>query len=402
MGITIYLNQYVDQYGQSVIMCRYSYKGQKYIFSTNMKILRSQWDKRKRRVKRSAKTRYATKINNSLDEIVTKAKNIIDYITYQDGKEPTKQAFKDRWEADSIDSPFWHSFSKFYEAKKLERISESTLSNYRGLKRRLELAEKKFGHLNFALMKQEFLDKYIQMVSNMHNPRTGKSYSLDTINTDISNLTSFLNYSFDREWHNKDGFKRWSRPKFITNREKRVKNLSMEELFKIEVLRLSGDLEIARDIFRFMCFSGLRPGEYQSITHENVSGIVLNYVKKKQRTDGAKSWNKIEMNPEMKQFFDKYPALPKPSNDMTNRRLKIIAKMAGIEKPISSSWARHTFINIGNQAGISMAIISPTVGHSDKRVTETNYNKTVPIQEGAKMLSDRIAENREAFIKKLG
>lgn len=54
-----------------------------------------------------------------------------------------------------------------------------------------------------------------------------------------------------------------------------------------------------------------------------------------------------------------------------NRKLKIIAKLAGVDKEISSYTFRHSFATILKKTGTSTDIISELMGHSDVRVTMT-------------------------------
>lgn len=59
-----------------------------------------------------------------------------------------------------------------------------------------------------------------------------------------------------------------------------------------------------------------------------------------------------------------------------NRYLKIIAATAGIDKPISSHWARHTGATLLlNDGSVPIKIISRILGHSTTRETEKIYAK---------------------------
>jgi len=52
----------------------------------------------------------------------------------------------------------------------------------------------------------------------------------------------------------------------------------------------------------------------------------------------------------------------------------VVAQAAGIDKPLSSHWARHTGATILlNQGGFDMKIISKICGHSSTRITEKVY-----------------------------
>lgn len=68
-------------------------------------------------------------------------------------------------------------------------------------------------------------------------------------------------------------------------------------------------------------------------------------------------------------------ALPIISNVKYNEYLKVVAQAAGIDKPISTHWARHTGATLLLNEGIDMRIVSKICGHSSTRITEMIYAK---------------------------
>jgi len=62
-----------------------------------------------------------------------------------------------------------------------------------------------------------------------------------------------------------------------------------------------------------------------------------------------------------------------------NRNLKVIGKVAGIERPISNKIARHTNIQMWIRMGAERPIVSKMVGHSVESTTENYYR--IQIQE---------------------
>jgi len=54
----------------------------------------------------------------------------------------------------------------------------------------------------------------------------------------------------------------------------------------------------------------------------------------------------------------------------------VVAQTAGIDKPVSSHWARHTGATLLlNQGGLDMKIVAKICGHSSTRITEKVYAK---------------------------
>ena len=58
-----------------------------------------------------------------------------------------------------------------------------------------------------------------------------------------------------------------------------------------------------------------------------------------------------------------------------NQYLKVIAQAAGIDKPVSTHYARHTGATLLLNEGIDMRIISKICGHSSTKITEQVYAK---------------------------
>lgn len=75
--------------------------------------------------------------------------------------------------------------------------------------------------------------------------------------------------------------------------------------------------------------------------------------------------------------------LPIISNVKYNEYLKVCAQKAGIDKPITSHWARHTGATILLNDGIDMEIVAKVLGHSSTRITRSVY---------AKLLDDTIVK----------
>ena len=68
--------------------------------------------------------------------------------------------------------------------------------------------------------------------------------------------------------------------------------------------------------------------------------------------------------------------LPIISNVKYNEYLKVVALMGGIDKPVSSHWARHTGATLLlNDGGLPMEVVSKVLGHSSTKITRQVYAK---------------------------
>ena len=77
----------------------------------------------------------------------------------------------------------------------------------------------------------------------------------------------------------------------------------------------------------------------------------------------------------LKKYNNKLPII---SNVKHNEYLKVVAQAAGIDKPLSSHWARHTGATLLlNDGGVDMKIIARICGHSSTKITEKVYAPVV-------------------------
>ena len=70
--------------------------------------------------------------------------------------------------------------------------------------------------------------------------------------------------------------------------------------------------------------------------------------------------------------------LPIISNVKYNKYLKEVADVAGIDKKISTHWARHTGATLLLNAGVRIDVVAKVCGHSNTKMTEKIYAKMMP------------------------
>ena len=69
-----------------------------------------------------------------------------------------------------------------------------------------------------------------------------------------------------------------------------------------------------------------------------------------------------------------------------NQYLKVVAQTAGVDKPITTHWARHTGATMLLNAGVDMETVAKILGHSSTRITRSTY---------AKLLDDTVGREME-------
>lgn len=184
-------------------------------------------------------------------------------------------------------------------------------------------------------------------------------------------LNSFINDAMD-EGHIRRNPYRWvhiDKDKSSTLH----KYLTLEELHMIEAVALpTASLERVRDLFIFQA--------YTCMAYTDLCDFDAAQVK-----DGMYKGNRGKTGQEFiflllepaKKILQKYNNhLPIISNERYNDYLKTVAQYAGIDKPITSHWARHTGATVLlNEGNVDMEVVAKILGHSSTRQTRETYAK---------------------------
>ncbi|WP_449435065.1 site-specific integrase [Pedobacter steynii] len=172
--------------------------------------------------------------------------------------------------------------------------------------------------------------------------------------------------------------------------------LTEDELTKIsEKHFLTERLSQVRDVFIFCCFTGLAYSDIEKLSLSNIKTgvdgkkwVCINRTKTGTRSAIPLLLPAIEV---LERYSDhlycviKDRALPVSSNQKMNEYLKEIATVCGIDKPLSSHIARHTFattVTLVN--GVPMESVSKMLGHTNIRTTQI-YAKVLDIKVSADM-----------------
>ena len=136
-------------------------------------------------------------------------------------------------------------------------------------------------------------------------------------------------------------------------------------------------LEKIRDIFIFCTFTGLAYTDVRHLTSENIQTSVDGNLWIKGRRKKTDTEYNIPLLNIPKAILEKYKGktsgemiLPVISIEKYNKALKIVAKLCGIEKNMSSHLARHTFATYTLTKGVSIESVSKMLGHTKITTTQ--------------------------------
>lgn len=165
------------------------------------------------------------------------------------------------------------------------------------------------------------------------------------------------------------------------------KCLTPEEFQKLRNVKMPTErLERIRDLFVFQTYTCLAYHDLALFSQKKYKDMELLDV-----LMGKRGKTNIEyivpLLAPAKEILSKYNGLPAPltikkkgsSNILTNQKyndaIKEVAAAAGIDKPVTTHWARHTGATLLLNAGAPIEVVSKVCGHSSIKMTEKIYAK---------------------------
>lgn len=172
------------------------------------------------------------------------------------------------------------------------------------------------------------------------------------------------------------------------------KYLSPEEFRRIAAVDPpTRELERVRDVFIFQtytCLSYVDLAAFDAGKFKEVNGRKV-YVGRRGKT--KQEFTFLLLRP-AERILEKYGGvLPLSSNAKYNDNLKVLAMMAGVRKPVSSHWARHTGATLLlNEGGMDMEVVAKVLGHSSTKITRQVYAKLLDetVVEAMSKMDDRL------------
>lgn len=210
----------------------------------------------------------------------------------------------------------------------------------------------------------------------------------NTVKKRLGSLKWFLTWAYKNHYLKDNTFEDFDPSLKLT--DKRVIFLSWEELMRVWEWEPSKPyLGRVRDVFCFCAFTSLRFSDAQALRWCDVTDDCI-YVTTVKTVDpiviDLNKWSKAVLDKYRGKDLGDYRVLPKVSNQVCNRALKIIMKEVGLKEPIRETFykagkrvdqispkyeligthsARRTFICNAIMMGIPPTVVMKWTGHSD-------------------------------------
>jgi len=355
-----------DREGKVPVRFYINISGKRITKHVGIKVKPRDWDSEKWQVRKSDHNyrNHNETIRTTLSEVEAKIQE-----AYNQRKKITPALVKQLLNGNASDDDFW----KFTEGLLLDmekKFSASHLVNFNGVLKRL----KEFApQLYFEDATPAWLRKYESFLRDA-------GLANNTIHKHFKLLKKIFNSAIREGVTENYPFRNYDNPKY---RESDRTYLTAEETDKIEAILsmpLSEGQLVAAHYFLLGSYAGLRQSDWMRFNHASfIRGdkIILRAKKNGELVS-------FVMHERLKRIVEKLKNLPPcPPLQVTNNHLKAIAKIAGIEKNISSHAARHSFAVRCAELGISIETCSELMGITVKscgyyyKVTNKKIDKEV-------------------------
>ena len=248
------------------------------------------------------------------------------------------------------------------------------------------------GKLIFRDITVEFLQDYEKWL--LQNEK-----SITTVGVYLRPLRAILNQAIEEGIITRENNYPFSKRKYQIPSGKNIKKaLTKDEISKIFQYKGAQGTwwEKARDVFIFSYLAnGINMKDIALLKYQNIDGEFIRFNRAKTHGTNRSGSKPISINmcEEIKQILSRWKGPTSKPNDylfqviepdsspvrqsalikqftrMTNTYLKLICIDLGIDKPVTTYFARHSFATILRRGGASTAFISESLGHSKEETT---------------------------------
>jgi integrase len=385
-SLNFYLEKRKSQNGRSrtenlPILLYFSYEGRRFQYYTGERADLKQWDYNRQRL--NPLLPRSRQINDLLDylndevwELYLKAK--------ASGIKPGNEYFRNALGKNTIrNAPDFFDVYMKYIDEKCQGWSITTFRKVKTLYNHLRTFSDETGYsISFDRINKVFFKTFTEYFTLRHN------HSNTTCHKNLSVLKGFLNWAWQKSYNRNSYYLTYRFPlKYVRKYGSMPLMLDRDELFRFLGCEFAEmKLQQVRDIFCFMCFTGLTLEAVKSLRKKSVTEDRIQL-----RMEGISLLRSIPLNRFAGDILQRYTGQEWPeqrcfpyfSNVTMNRLLKKAAKLADLGKQIeliiysgknvrhlkipkwqaiSTRIARNTFIMTVSEAGINAPMIREFTG----------------------------------------
>ncbi|WP_316809425.1 site-specific integrase [Pedobacter agri] len=383
-SVNFYVRSDRKAFGVAPLYVRITVDGKMVYFSIKKSVDPSQWNQKAQKLKGNSPE------NNSVRDRMRQVLNDINvaYDELRFKKElVTAEKIKIKVEGEEQGKSL-KDLIKYHFDQPGKLLATGTLKNYYSTERFLSefLKRKKLSDIQLGRIDFKFITDFGVYLRTKAPDKGQRPCTNNTVMKHMERFQKLMGLALKFGWILRDPFLHFTRKLVTKDREV----LNDNELASIQQVDLPDTVQaVVRDMFIFSCYTGLAYSEISSlashhITTDNEGGVWLVMQRKKTLNTNGRSFHvlvlpvamaliqKYKLSPEA---INRETIFPCPSNQHTNRSLKVIAQKAGVRRELTFHVARHTFATtVTLEKGISIESVSHMLGHSNIRTTQI-YSK---------------------------
>ena len=376
MNFNYYLSHYIKKNGtQTVRLKMETSKNDIQYLDSDVSVKKTQWDDRKKRIKRHP---LEEKLNSSLESLLVNVQKL-----YYDNKGISAKRllflYKNNKKYDSS------SFLDFYKQIVNEARLKGKVRTANTQQKYIEKLEKFSSHISFADLSVQFAKDYEKWMLEKGN-------KVNTVASNFKSMYAVLNKATKMGIIKENPIKGYE----IVTENTQKESLTYEEIIKLSNLEIPSrfkGMSKARDMFLFSFYTaGMRFSDVCRLKWENIVGDEIVYTMQKSRAR-AGSKRILPLTPKAHVILNRYKGKNSTyvfpplygmegksiveiehklyiANNATNRALRNACEKAGIKKWVNMHMAKHSFADfaVKNETGILM--ISKLLGHTKLSTTQ--------------------------------
>ncbi|MDX8338763.1 site-specific integrase [Draconibacterium sp. IB214405] len=384
--------------GKAPIYLRVTVNGKRIEVATRRAVNVDNWDNSQQRIR--GRSENARVLNSYLSGLETDVLRYYNKLLEKDDQ-VTVGDFKHKFLGDDIDEKLLlQVFKENTQLVKLEqgsRYAKSTVMQYETTFERLKkfvLSEYGISDIELSKLDVNFIRRFDIFL------RAEFKIGHNTTMKYLKQLKKVIHFAMELGYIHKDPFASYKTNYTEVNRG----FLTAEELKCIKEKRFRiRRLDLVRDIFVFVCYTGLSYSDLKQLKPKDISKGIdgKNWIIYEREKTGVRA--SIPILPPAQAVIDKYKndtecialnmLLPVKSNQKLNTYLEEIAELCEIDKHITMHLGRHTFattVTLTN--GVPIETVQKMLGHKNLSTTQI-YSKVVDIKisEDMKLVEQKIS-----------
>ncbi|WP_426328996.1 site-specific integrase [Pedobacter sp. R-06] len=383
-SVNFFVRRDREAFGKVPLYVRITVDGRVICFAAKKSIELSQWDQKAQRIKGNSIENNSAR--DRMRQLTNEISTAYDELRFQ--KEViTAEKIRAKVEGEDQGKSL-KDLIKYHFDQPGKLLSAGTLKNYYSTERFLLefLKKKKFTDIQLSKIDFKFLTDFGIYLRTKTPDKGQRVCTNNTVMKHMERFQKLMGLALRFGWILRDPFIHFTR-KVITKDRDCLDDIELKLIRDVE-LHDAVQL-VVRDMFIFSCFTGLAYGEISSLALHHINtdsegGIWLIMQRQKTFHSTERSFH-VPVLPIALELIQKYKTSPDslnrgtlfpcPTNQYTNKNLKLIAEKAGIAKKLTFHIARHTFATtVTLEKGISIESVSHMLGHSSIRTTQV-YSK---------------------------